>query len=209
MYSTIIGVAGDVKDFGLDSEATMDEYFLSLSPKFLAVRTSANPESLAAAVRREVQAAVPDVPIAEVRTMDEIVGQSTRSRRWTMTLLAGFATLALVLALVGIYGVMSWSVAQRTREIGIRMALGAGHRDVLRMVIRYGMKLSAAGLAIGAAGALALRRVIAGLVFEVSPADPAIYLAVALLMLTVALLACYVPARRASRVDPLIALRYE
>jgi len=208
-WSTIIGVAGDVKNFGLDSEAAMDLYFPSLSPKYLVVRTAGDPAPLAAAVRREVEAANPDLPISDVRTMDEILAQSARSRRWTMALLAVFAGLAMVLALVGIYGVMSWTVAQRTREIGIRMALGAGSGQVLGMVIRYGLKLSVLGLAMGAAGAFALRRVLAGLVFDVSPADPAIYLAVALLMLTVALAACYVPARRASRVDPLIALRWE
>jgi len=208
-YSTIVGVAGDVKNFGLDSEAAMDLYFPSLSPKFVAVRTSGDPLSMAAAIRREVEAANPDLPVSDVRTMDQILAQSARSRRWTMALAAAFAGLALVLALVGIYGVMSWTVAQRTREIGIRMALGARSGQVLGMVIRYGLKLSVLGLAIGTAGAFALRRVLAGLVFDVSPADPAIYLSVALLMMAVALAACYVPARRASRVDPLTALRWE
>jgi putative ABC transport system permease protein len=126
-----------------------------------------------------------------------------------MALLAAFATLAVVLALVGIYGVMSWSVAQRTREIGIRMALGAERTQVLRMVIGRGLVLSAAGLALGLAGAFALRRVLSSLVFEVSTADPATYAVVPVLMLGVALLACWVPARRASRVDPSIALRWE
>ena len=208
-YSTIIGVAGDVKNFGLDSEDAMDLYFPSLNPKYLAVRTAGDAEALAAAVRREVAAAAPDVPVSDVRTMEEIVVQSAQSRRWTMALLAVFAGLALTLALVGIYGVMSWTVAQRTREIGIRMALGAGQGEVLGLVIRYGLKLSAAGLALGTAGALALRRVIAGLVFGVSPSDPAIYAAVAAAMLAVALAACYLPARKASRVDPLVALRWE
>ena len=208
-YSTIIGVAGDVKNFGLDSESSMDLYFPSLTPSYLVVRTAGDPASLAGAVRREIQAIDAGLPISDLRTMDDVLAQSARSRRWTMALLTVFAGLALVLALVGIYGVMSWSVAQRTREIGIRMALGAHRGQVLGMVIGYGMKLSAAGMAIGIAGALALRRVISGLVFEVSTADPAIYGAVALLMLAVALLACYVPARRASQVDPLVALRWE
>ena len=126
-----------------------------------------------------------------------------------MALLASFAGLALVLALVGIYGVISWSVAQRTREIGVRMALGARSGQVLASVIGYGLKLSAIGMAIGAAGALALRRYLATLVFGVSTADPMVYGGVAMLMLGVAILACYVPARRASRVDPLVALRCE
>jgi putative ABC transport system permease protein len=141
--------------------------------------------------------------------MDQVLGESAQSRRWTMALLASFAGLALVLALVGIYGVISWSVAQRTREIGVRMALGARSGQVLASVIGYGLKLSAIGMAIGAAGALALRRYLATLVFGVSTADPMVYGGVAMLMLGVAILACYVPARRASRVDPLVALRCE
>ena len=141
--------------------------------------------------------------------MSDIVSESAKSRRWTMALLTVFAGLALLLALIGIYGVMSWLVAQRTREIGIRMALGAGRRDVLGMMIGYGIRLSGLGLVVGIGGALALRRVLAGLVFEVSTADPLIYAAVAVLMVAVSLLACYVPARRAARVDTLIALRWE
>lgn len=208
-YSTIIAVAGDVKNFGLDSEPSMDLYFPSFTPTYLVVKAAGDPLSLAEAVRREIHAIDSDLPISDLRSMDDVLAQSARSRRWTMAILAVFAGLALVLALVGIYGVMSWSVAQRTREIGIRMALGAKRGQVLGMVIRYGMKLSAVGLVIGIAGALALRQVMAGLVFEVSTADPMIYAAVALLMLIVALLACYVPARRAARVDPLVALRWE
>src|SRR6185312_16283998 len=140
---------------------------------------------------------------------DQILAQSARARRWTMALLAAFAGLALILAVIGIYGVMSWSVAQRTREIGVRMALGAEAGQVLAMVMRDAMKLSAIGLLIGLAVAIALRRVLASLVFDVSTADPIIYASVAILMLVSALAACYLPARRASRVDPLIALRWE
>jgi putative ABC transport system permease protein len=208
-YSTIVGVAGDVKNFGLDSEPGMDLYFPSLTPSYLVVKSSGDPALLAGAVRREIQAIDPDLPVSDLRTMDGILAQSARSRRWTMALLAVFAGLALLLALIGIYGVMSWLVAQRTREIGIRMALGASRGQVLGMVIRYGMQLGAIGMAIGIGGAFALRRVLSGLVFEVSTADPLIYGMVAMLMLAVALLACYVPARRAARVDPLIALRWE
>jgi putative ABC transport system permease protein len=126
-----------------------------------------------------------------------------------MGLLSAFAAMALILALVGIYGVMSWAVGQRTREIGIRMALGASRSQVLGMVIRYGLSLTSLGMALGIAGALALRRILSGLVFEVSTADPLIYVLVAALMLAVSLLAVYTPARRAARVDPLIALRWE
>jgi putative ABC transport system permease protein len=202
-------VAGDVKNFGLDSEPSMDLYFPSLTPSLLVVKSSGDPALLAGAVRREIQAIDPNLPVSDLRTMDDILAQSARSRRWTMALLAVFAGLALLLALIGIYGVMSWLVAQRTREIGIRMALGASRRQVLGMVIGYGMRLSGVGTAIGIGGAFALRRILSGLVFEVSTADPLIYGAVAMVMLAVALMACYVPARRAAQVDPLIALRWE
>jgi predicted permease len=206
-WGTIVGVVGDVKQFGLDSEPTLDLYYADFYPASIIVRTAGDPQSLIGAVRRAVQSVDPDLPISEVRTMGEVLDESAQSRRWTMALLASFATLALVLALVGIYGVMAWSVAQRTREIGVRMALGAPSGQVLAGVIGYGLKLSAIGMAIGIAGALALRRYLATLVFDVSTADPMVYGTVAALMLAVALLACYVPARRASRVDPLVALR--
>jgi len=201
-YSTIIGVAGDVKQFGLDSEPTMDLYFPNLLAAELVVRTAGRPD-----VRRAVQEAAPEIPIAEVRTMDDVLRDSARTRRWTMALLGLFAGVALLLALVGIYGVMAWSVAQRRREIGIRIALGAGRRQVLAMVLRKGLTLSAIGMAAGAGGALALRRVLTGLVFGVSPSDPLVYGAVGASMLAVAIAACYLPARRASTVDPLVALR--
>ncbi|MBZ5724383.1 MAG: ABC transporter permease [Acidobacteriia bacterium] len=208
-WSTIIGVAGDVKQFGLDSESSMDVYFPSLAGRYLILRTAGEPGSLAAAVEREIQASDRGLAISEVRTMDQISDESTYSRRWTTGLLAGFAGMALVLALVGIYGVTSWAVAQRTREIGIRMALGADRGQVLRMVLRYGARLCGAGLAIGLGGALALRRVLSSLAFGVSTADPAIYGGAVLLLVVAALLACYLPARRASRVAPLAALRWE
>jgi putative ABC transport system permease protein len=208
-WGTIVGVVGDVKQFGLDSEPTLDLYYPDLYPASIIVKTAGDPLSLTGAVRHAIQSVDPDLPISEVRTMDQVLGESAQSRRWTMALLASFAGLALVLALVGIYGVISWSVAQRTREIGVRMALGARSGQVLASVIGYGLKLSAIGMAIGIAGALALRQYLATLVFGVSTADPMVYGGVAILMFAVATLACYVPARRASRVDPLVALRWE
>jgi putative ABC transport system permease protein len=207
--STIVGVVGDVKEFGLDSEPTMDEYFPALFPAYVVVHSSSGAGLLTNVVRGEMQSIDPDLPVSDVRTMDQILAESAESRRWTMALLACFATLALVLALVGIYGVMSWSVAQRVREIGIRVALGADSRQVVGLVLGYGMKLSAVGLVIGLAGAFALRRVMETLVFDVSTSDPWVYTGVAGLMVLVAMAACYIPARRASRVDPLIALRCE
>jgi predicted permease len=205
-WATIVGVVGDVKQFGLDSVPTLDLYSPFLYPASIIIHTAGDPQSLIGAVRRAIQGVDPDVAISEVRTMDQVLGESAQSRRWTMALLASFAVLALVLALVGIYGVISWSVAQRTREIGVRMALGARSGQVLASVIGYGLKLSAIGMAIGVVGALGLRRYLATLVFGVSPADPMVYAGVAMLMLGVAILACYVPARRGSRVDPLVAL---
>ena len=205
----IVGVVADVKQFGLDSEPTMELYFPSLTPKYVMVRTVGDPLSLAASLRRETSAIDKDLPTADVRTMDEILTESARSRRWTMALLGAFATLAVVLALIGIYGVISWSVSQWTREIGIRMALGAPTGQVLRIVVRYALKLSAIGEAIGLGGALALRNILSSLVFDTSTADPPIYISVIILMFAAALLACYLPARRASSTDPLAALRWE
>jgi putative ABC transport system permease protein len=187
----------------------MDLYFPNLLAAELVVKTAGRPAALAAAVRRAVHDAAPEIPIAELRTMDDVLAESARTRRWTMALLGLFAAVALLLALVGIYGVMAWSVAQRRREIGIRIALGADRRQVLAMVLREGMTLGVAGMAAGAVGALALRRVLTGLVFGVSPSDPLVYGAAAVLMLAVSAAACYFPARRAGNVDPLVALRSE
>jgi putative ABC transport system permease protein len=208
-YSTIVGVVGDVKQFGLDSETTMDLYFPGRLASELVVKTTGNPAALASAVRRAVREAAPAIPVAEVRTMDAVLAESARSRRWTMSLVSLFAAVALLLALVGIYGVMAGSVAARRREIGIRMALGAGRSQVVAMVLREGIALCTIGMAIGVWGALFLRRVMAGLVFGVSPSDPLVYGSVAAFMLAVSAAACYLPARRASTVDPLVALRWE
>jgi len=208
-WSTIVGVVGDVKQFGLDSEPSLDLYYPALLPSTIVVHTSGDPASLATPVRAAIQAVDPEIPVSQIRTMEQIVAESAESRRWTMALLASFAALALALALVGIYGVMSWSVVQRTKEIGIRVALGASSREVVGEILAAGMTLSAIGIAIGSIGTLALSRVLAGFVFDVSPFDPLIYAGVATLILLVALAACFVPARRASRVDPLVALRWE
>jgi ABC-type antimicrobial peptide transport system permease subunit len=141
--------------------------------------------------------------------MEQVVSASAQSRRWTMTMLAAFAAIALILALVGIYGVISWTVTQRTREIGIRSALGARTSELVWNFIVHGLKLCVLGLVIGLIAAFALRQVLATQVFDVSTSDPLIYTAVVIVMLSVALAASYIPARRASRVDPLTALRWE
>jgi putative ABC transport system permease protein len=208
-YSTIVGVAGDVKRFGLDSEPTLDMYFPAAGANYLVIRGSGNIGALAASARAAIRSIDPELPVSDVRTLADVVADSAHSRRWTMALLAAFASLALMLALIGIYGVMAWMVGQRTREIGIRMALGATASQVRAMVVRYSLKLSVWGMAIGLAGAFALRQVLTSLVFDVSPSDPVIYAAVAALLLAAALFASYLPARRAIRVDPSVALRWE
>ena len=206
-YSTIIGVVGDVKQFGLDSERSNDEYFPYIGPAYVIVHTRGDAAALGAAVRRAIHEVDPELPVEDVRTMEQIAAESAKSRRWTLVLLGAFAMLALGLALVGIYGVMAWSVERRTREIGIRVALGAGPRRVAWLVLGEGVRLCAMGAAIGVVGAIAARRVLTVLVFGVSTTDPWVLCAVIGLMGMVATGACYFPARRASRVDPIQALK--
>jgi ABC-type antimicrobial peptide transport system permease subunit len=162
-----------------------------------------------AAVRGEVRAIDKDQPLSHIRTTEELVAGSVSQRRFNMSLLAVFAGLALLLAAVGIYGVMSYSVERRTREIGLRMALGAQTRDVLRLVVRQGMTLTLIGAVIGLIAALGLTRLIKSLLFGVSATDPVTFFVIPLLLALVALLACYLPARRATKVDPLAALKAE
>lgn len=164
---------------------------------------------MAGVVRSSIQEVDRELPVFRVTTMDKMVIDSMVQRRFSMILLAVFALVALILASVGLYGVMSYSVTHRTNEIGIRMALGAPVTDVLAMVVGQGMKLSIAGVGIGLAGAFALSRVMRSLLFSVSATDPLIYALVALVLAGVSLLACYVPARRATKIDPMEALRYE
>jgi putative ABC transport system permease protein len=151
----------------------------------------------------------PDLPVVDLLMMEEVVSQSVWQNRLYAILFSVFAGIAMLLAAVGIYGVMSYSVTQRTQEIGIRMALGAQVKDVLRLVVRGGLALSMIGVAIGLAGAFALTRLLRSLLFGVTPTDAVTFVGVSLMLLFVALLACYIPARRASKVDPLVALRYE
>jgi predicted permease len=212
-WLTIVGVAQDVKTEGLEAENRPQIYFsiLQLSNLSLAltIRTAADPGTLAEAVRREVRAVDPDLPVYAVRTMDEVMAKAVSQRRFSMVLLGVFAFIALMLAAVGIYGVMAYSVSQRTHEIGVRMALGAQPRDVLRMVITQGLTLIGFGIAVGLVGAFIVTRFLSGLLFNVSPRDPVTFAGITLLLALVALLACYVPARRATKVDPMVALRYE
>jgi putative ABC transport system permease protein len=207
-WATIIGIAADVKQLGLDSERTNDFYFLSYGPRYLILQTAFDPLSLAPAVRREIQALDPSAPVSDFRTMEQVLASTTAPRRFSTVLLSIFASVALALAMIGIYGIMSWSVARRTQEIGIRMAVGADARGILKLILGRGLKLSAIGLALGLLATLALTRLLSTQLFEISPYDPWVFTAVSALMLAVTTTACYLPARRATKVDPITTLRH-
>lgn len=207
----IVGVVGDTKTGSLTGEGGAQIYVPHAQDSQwnfmgLVIRTAGDPAAFATILRREVQALDKDQPIYNVRTMDDVVAHSLGTRRVSMQLFAVFAIAALLLAAIGIYGVMAYTVTQRTREIGIRMALGAQRSDVLGLVVRQGMTLAAIGVVAGLAGAFGLTRVMASLLFNVQPDDPATFLAISFLLIAVAFLACYLPARRAAKLDPMIAL---
>lgn len=211
--SEVVGVVGNVLHNGL-AEPPSGESYLAFSQNpwayvSLAIRTHGDPTSVYSAVRSLVSEIDPELPVHDMRPMASVIGETLATQRLTLWLVGGFASLALVLAFVGIYGVMSYSVTERIHEIGVRVALGAQRRDVLRLVVGQGMRLACAGLAIGAVAALLATRAMTGLLFEVRPGDPPTYGVIAALLSLAAFGACYFPARRATAVDPLIALRYE
>jgi len=211
----IVGVVGDVKIAGLDEAIRPVLYYpFRQSPSMftnLVVRTNADPATLAGAIRNETRSLEPDVALFSVRPMDELIADSPAAfmRRFPALLIGIFSIVALVLASIGIYGVVSYSVSQQTHYIGIRMALGAQASDILKMVLKQGLGVSLVGMAIGVLAALALMRLLRSLLYEVQTNDLGTFAIVVGTLFVVALLACYVPARRATKVDPLVALRYE
>ena len=211
--SEVVGLVGNVRHNGLGEAPDFETYTpYKQSPwayMVLAVRTNSDPRSMAEAVKSAVASLDPDLPVHDIRTMEQVAADALAPRRITLYLIGAFALLALVLSAVGIYGVMSYAVTQRTHEIGVRMALGAQPRDILQMVVRHGMQLAAIGVAFGIVGAFILTRYLKTLLFEIKSTDALTFAAVAALLAAIAFLATYLPARRATRVDPMIALRYE
>jgi putative ABC transport system permease protein len=212
-WLTIVGVVKDIPHRGLESKAEPDWYLSYLGqPRrygYLMARSSGDPASLAAAIRSQVLVIDKDQPVTAIRTVNEVIESTTAPRRFNTMLLAIFAAVAMALAAVGIYSVISYSVTQRTQEVGVRMALGARPGDVIRLILKQGLALTLIGIAAGVLGALAAARVMSGLLYGVTATDPATFVAISLLLAMVALLACYLPARRAARVEPMAALRCE
>ncbi|MGH9582020.1 MAG: FtsX-like permease family protein, partial [Bryobacteraceae bacterium] len=218
----IVGVVGNTRDAGLgkpappemfEPETQVPNALINLArqlvPLIWVIRTAGDPMMLSERIRRETLAASGGIPMAEPKLLSAIVSGSVARQRFLMTLLSIFAAIALLLGIIGLYGVISYSVVQRTREMGIRSALGARRTDLLKLVIGEGMRLVAIGLAIGLFAAFALTRFLRSMLYGVSASDPVVLIAVTLLMASIALAACFIPAARASRVDPLIALREE
>lgn len=213
-WRQIVGVVNDVHQFQLDAEPKPQMYLAYeqvgfFAPRDLVVKTETKPESLAATVRRTVWEIDKDQPVSNISTMDQILGESIARQRFSMLLLGVFASLAMLLASVGIYGVMSYSVTQRRNEIGIRMALGAQKFDVLKLTVGQGLKLVLIGVVIGLAGAFVLTRLMSTLLFGITATDPLTFITLSVVLIAVACVASYIPARRATKVDPLKALRYE
>lgn len=218
----IIGIVGNVRETGLKSADEPVMYIPqsqvtdgltklanSVLPLSWIIQTAADPASLSASIQREIRSVDNQLAASKIRTMDQVISESTARQNFNMLLLTIFAGLALLLAAIGIYGLMSYTVEQRTQELGIRMALGAGRGDMLQLVVRQGMILAGAGVVIGLAASFGLNRLLANLLFGVKATDPVTYTAVTIVLVSVALLATYIPARRATKIDPLVALRYE
>jgi len=212
-WITIVGVVGDVKRQGLDASVRIESYRphsqLSERRMEVVVRTSGDPLSLAKTLRDTVWSLDKDVPVADIKTMDDILADTMASRRFNLLLMSIFASVAMILASVGLYGVMSYAVTQRTHEIGIRIALGAKKSDVLKLVVGQGMVMTLIGVFVGLAAAFGLTRLMSSLLYSVSATDPLTFAAISILIASVSFGACYIPANRAAKVDPMVALRYE
>ena len=211
-----VGNHRDCRECSTESDWTTPGWIASISRKPSSGRPAvwscgrrAEPLALAESIRKEILALDSEVPLSNIRTMEQVISGSLSDRRFTLTLLGIFAGAALGLAVIGLYGVMAYAVTQRTHEIGIRIALGAQRADVLWLVLRQGMRLTTLGLAVGLAGAVALTRVLRNHLYEIGPTDATTFVSVSLLLVLVALLACLIPARRATKVDPMVALRQE
>jgi putative ABC transport system permease protein len=209
----VVGVVGHTKSYGLDGRSKVQYYFpysqRSQQSVYLTVRTTSDPLSLVAAVRSAVSSVDSDQPLYNIKTMDEVLSNSMAPQRFSTWMLGIFAAIAMVLAATGIYGVMSYSVSQRTHEIGIRMALGASRGDVLKMVTGRGMVLTSIGVVIGLGAAFGVTQWMSSLLFGVTATDVVTFVSIPLILVIVALVACFIPARRATKIDPIQALRYE
>jgi putative ABC transport system permease protein len=215
-WCSIVGVVADVKNAGIEKPVGSEIYLPYNQPhgsgsrtEYVLLRAAGDPAGLAGAVRREIHSLDPALPVASIRSMDDVLSAAQSRPRFLTLLLTLFSSVALVLAAVGLYGVISYSVARRTSEIGIRIAMGAQSSDVLKMVLGQGLRLGLCGVAAGAAGAFALTRLIRGMLFGINAFDPLTFAAMAVVLIAVTVLACYVPAQRATKVDPMVALRYE
>jgi putative ABC transport system permease protein len=210
---TVIGVAGDIRNRSLETAPAPVVYrpaaAFRFNPMYVTVRTESDPTAQVAAIRGAIRSIDPNVPVTNIRTVEEIVAMSIGSQRFNMFLLGSFAAVALILACVGLFGVMSYLVSQRTHDIGVRLALGAVPGDIFRLVVGRGMALASGGASIGLAAAFWLSGSLEALLFQIKPTDLLTFATVVIVLLAVALVACAVPARRATRVDPVIALRYE
>ncbi|HYV06473.1 MAG TPA: FtsX-like permease family protein, partial [Blastocatellia bacterium] len=209
----IIGVVGDVRHEGLDSDPRTEVFMPHLQAPYgsmtYVVRTTSQPSVSLQAIKNEIWAVNKNLPFSSISTVDELVSRSLGERRFNLILLGAFAGIALTLAGIGIYGLISFSTSRRTHEIGVRIALGAQTRDIMTAVLKEGMLLTTAGLALGLIASIALTRLLSSLLFGITATDPLTFIAISLVLAGVALVACFVPARRATRVDPMIALRYE
>jgi predicted permease len=212
-WRTVVGVIGDARQGSLDVDPRQELYFPYAQQPYrratIAIRGEGDVEDLANAIRAQVQSVDRALPVFDVKTMNQLIDESVSPKRFSMTVLVIFAVFALVLATVGVYAVMSYSVEKRVHEIGIRMALGAEAGDVLRLVLRNGITLAVPGIAIGVVASFGVTRLVSNLLFGIGATDPLTFVSISTLLLIVALLACYIPARRASRVDPMVALRIE